>query len=263
MSLKADDLSYFYAGAGMPAISAVNLEIRKGELAIVCGKNGSGKSTLLHCLAGLAKPSQGRVIIDGRATGKSRRNVGLAIQFPERALFERTVFDEIAFGPRNMGLPPDEVKRLTASAIDAVGIGPDLLSVQPRSLSYGRKRLVAIACAIAHGPGYLFLDEPAAGLDYQGRRRIADLIRRLNASGMTIAVASHDPSDLLDACNRLIIIDEGRVVADGPPTLVSLGLAGISSDTIELIRRMKACGIDVREAFSPETLADSIAEAVK
>jgi energy-coupling factor transporter ATP-binding protein EcfA2 len=263
MSLKADGVSYFYAGAGVPAISSINLEIKKGELAIVCGKNGSGKSTLLRCLAGLAKPSQGRVTIDGRAAERSRRNVGLAIQFPERALFERTVYDEIAFGPRNMGLPPDEVERLTMSAIDAAGIGRDLLPVQPRSLSYGRKRLVAIACAIAHGPGYLFLDEPAAGLDYQGRRRISCLIRGLNASGMTIVVASHDPSDLLDACSRLIVLDGGRVVADGLPAAERLEQAGISSDTIELIRRLKACGIEVRETFSPEALADQIAEAAR
>ncbi len=263
MSLKADDVSYFYAGAGTPAIRAVDLEIRKGELVVVCGRNGSGKSTLLHCLAGLAKPSHGRVVIDGRAAEKSRGNIGLAIQFPERALFEKTVYDEIAFGPRNTGLPPDEVKRVTVSAIDAVGIGRDLLSVPPRSLSYGRKRLVAIACAIAHGPGYLFLDEPAAGLDYQGRRRIAGLVRELNASGMTIVAASHDPSDLLDTCNRLIVLDGGRVVADGPPAMESLVKAGISSDTIELVRRMKGCGLEVRDAFSPEALADSIAEAVK
>ncbi|OPY30071.1 MAG: Trehalose/maltose import ATP-binding protein MalK [Methanocella sp. PtaU1.Bin125] len=263
MSLKAEDVSYRYPGAGGPAISSASLEIGKGELVVVCGKNGSGKSTLIRCLAGLIKPSQGRVSIDGQAPEKARRAIGFAVQFPERALFERTVCDEVAFGPRNMGLPPDEVDRLTGQAIDAVGISRDLMSVAPRSLSYGRKRLVAIACAIAHRPGYLFLDEPAAGLDYEGRTRITGLIKSLKAAGMTVIVASHDPLDLLDICDRLVVLDGGRVVADGPPSVESLGRAGITSDTIELARRLQSCGINVREAFSPEALADSIVEALK
>jgi energy-coupling factor transport system ATP-binding protein len=106
MSLKADDISYFYADARAPALSAVSLGNKKGELAVACGKNGSGKSTLLRCLAGLAKPSQGSISIDDQAPEKMRRNIGFAIQFPERALFEKTVYDEIAFGPRNMRRPP-------------------------------------------------------------------------------------------------------------------------------------------------------------
>ncbi len=263
MSLKAENVSYYYAGTRTPAISSVDLKIRRGELAVVCGRNGSGKSTLLRCLAGLAKPSQGHVTVDGQAADRSRRRIGFTIQFPERALFERTVYDEVAFGPRNMGIPDDEVRRLTERAIDSVGINSDLFTVQPRSLSYGRKRLVAIACAIAHGPGYLFLDEPAAGLDYQGRMRIASLVRSLNASGMTVIVASHDPFELLNNCGRLIVIDQGQIIANGPPSVESLELAGISSDTIELARRLKGCGINVREAFSPEALADSIAEVTK
>lgn len=263
MSLKAGDLSYRYDGASAPAISSIDLEICKGEIAVLCGKNGSGKSTLLRCLAGLAKPAHGWISIDGHEAQKSRRNIGFAIQFPERALFERTVYDEVAFGPRNMGMSPEEVNRLTEHAIDSVGISRDLINVPPRSLSYGQKRLVAIACAIAHGPGYLFLDEPAAGLDYQGRRRIAGLVRGLNASGMTIIVASHDPVDLLDAGSRLLVLDRGRIIASGTPSAEILKQAGISSDTVELVLRLKRCGVNLPETFLPEALADSIAEVIK
>jgi ABC-type dipeptide/oligopeptide/nickel transport system ATPase component len=135
-------------------------------------EDGSGKSTCCGVLglANIRGPCYYRWTGFGNP-GQYR----VSIQFPERALFERTVYDEVAFGPRNMGIPDDEVRQLTERAIDSVGISSNLFTVLPRSLSYGRKRLVAIACAIAHGPGYLFLDEPAAGLDYQGRMRIASL----------------------------------------------------------------------------------------
>jgi energy-coupling factor transporter ATP-binding protein EcfA2 len=263
VSLKAEALSYYYEGMKVPALDSVSLDIKKGELAIVCGNNGSGKSTLLRCLAGLARPSSGQVTIDGQPAERSRRKIGFAIQFPERALFERTAFDDIAFGPRNMGVPIGELQHRVKSAIDAVGLGQGLLDAAPRSLSYGQKRLLAVACAIVHGPEYLFLDEPAAGLDCQGRRKITGLIGDLNRAGMTIVVASHDPSSLLDRCSRLIALEKGRIVVDGPPTFASARQAGIRSETMELAGQLKCQGIDVRETFLPEALADSIAGALK
>ncbi len=123
VSLKAEAVSYRYEGRREPALDAVSLDLKKGELVVVCGSNGSGKSTLLRCLAGLAKPSTGQVTIDGQAAERSRRKIGFAVQFPERALFERTAFDDIAFGPRNMGMPAEEVTRRVETAIDAVGLG--------------------------------------------------------------------------------------------------------------------------------------------
>jgi energy-coupling factor transport system ATP-binding protein len=263
VSLKAEAVSYRYAGAGAPTLDSVSLDLEKGELAVVCGKNGSGKSTLLRCLAGLVKPSSGHVTIEGHAAERSRRKIGFAVQFPERALFERRAFDDVAFGPRNMGMPAEEVQSRVEMAVDAVGLGRDLLNVAPRSLSYGQKRLLAIACAIVHGPEYLFLDEPAAGLDSRGRKRIVELINLLHNEGMTIVVAAHDPAGLLDSCSRLIALEDGRVVVDGPPTFDNARLAGIRSETMELAEQLKCRGMNVRETFSPETLAEDIAGALK
>jgi energy-coupling factor transport system ATP-binding protein len=263
LSLKAEAVSYRYAGAGTPALDAVSLELKKGELAVICGRNGSGKTTLLRCLAGLTKPSSGHVTIDGQAAERSRRKIGFAIQFPERALFERTAFDDIAFGPRNMGMPRDEVKWRAEMAADAVGLGRDLLDAAPRSLSYGQKRLLAIACAIVHGPEYLFLDEPAAGLDSQGRKRIVELVNLLHSQGMTIVIVAHDPASLLDSCLRLIELEDRRIVVDGLPTFENARRAGIRSETMELVEQLNGRGMKVRETFSPETLAEDIAEALK
>jgi energy-coupling factor transporter ATP-binding protein EcfA2 len=263
VSLKADAISYRYAGAGAPALDSVSLDLKKGELALVCGKNGSGKSTLLCCLAGLVKPSSGHVTIEGEAAERSRRKIGFAVQFPERALFERTAFDDVAFGPRNMVMPADEVQRRVEMAVDAVGLGRDLLNTAPRSLSYGQKRLLAIACAIVHGPEYLFLDEPAAGLDSRGSKRIVELINLLHRDGMTIVVAAHDPVSLLESCSRLIALDDGRIVVDGPPTFANARRAGIRSETMELAERLQGRGMKLRETFSPETLAEDIAGALK
>lgn len=263
MPLKAEAISYGYEGMKIPALNSVSLDIRKGEFALVCGNNGSGKSTLLRCLAGLARPSSGHVTIDGHDAAVSRPKIGLAVQFPERALFERTAFDDLAFGPRNMGMPADEVKRQVESAVDAVGFGRELLGVSPRTLSHGQKRLLAIACAIAHGPGYLFLDEPAAGLDYQGRKTIIRLISELNSGGMTVVVATHDPAGMLDRCTRLVALDGGRVVVDATPSFASARQAGIRSETMELAGQLKCRRTEVKETFSPEALADCISEALK
>jgi energy-coupling factor transport system ATP-binding protein len=263
VSLKAVTVGYGYEGAKAPALDSVSLDIKKGELVVVCGSNGSGKTTLLRCLAGLSGPSSGNVTIEGQAAERSREKIGFAVQFPERALFERTAFDDLAFGPRNMGMSVDEVKRRVESAIDAVGLSRELLNVSPRTLSHGQKRLLAVACAIVHGPEYLFLDEPAAGLDYRGRKKIASLIYELNRGGMTIVVASHDPATLLDQCSRLIALKDGKVIVDSPPSFASARKAGIRSDTMELAEQLRSRGMAIRETFSPETLAGSITEALK
>jgi energy-coupling factor transporter ATP-binding protein EcfA2 len=263
VSLKAEAISYRYESMKAPALDGVSLKLKKGELTVVCGRNGSGKSTLLRCLAGLAKPSSGHVSLEGQGAESARRKIGFAIQFPEKALFERTALDDIAFGLRNMGMPPDEVKRRVEMAIDAVGLGRDLLNAAPRGMSYGQKRLLAIACALVHGPEYLFLDEPAAGLDSRGRKRMVELINLLHGQGMTIVIVAHDPASLLDSCSRLIALEEGRIVVDGPPTFENARRAGIRSETMELVEQLKGGGMKVRETFSPERLAEDIAEALK
>ncbi|CAJ36970.1 energy-coupling factor ABC transporter ATP-binding protein [Methanocella arvoryzae] len=261
MPVKAEGVSHFYYD--VTALDAVELEIGPGELVAVCGRNGSGKSTLLKCLAGLQKPSMGTVTIDGQPAAKARSKVGLAIQFPERALFGKTIYDDLAFAPKNAGLKDEDVSRRVAYAKEAIGM-PDSLLTQPHaSLSYGQKRLAGIASVLSARPAYLFLDEPTAGLDYPWKRRIAELLRSLNRSGVTIVIASHDPSFFADICSRLIILDGGQVVSDGAPVKVDLARAGIRSDTLALARKLKECGFDVPETFSPEDLADRVAEVIR
>lgn len=261
MSIKAEGLSHFYDH--LPALEAVDLEVGTGELIVLCGRNGSGKSTLLKCLAGLQKPSRGSVTIDGLPAEKARHRVGLAIQFPERALFEKTVYDDVAFLPKNLGLRPDEVQERVAKASVAVGLSEDLLAQPHGSLSYGQKRLAGLACILSGSPACLFLDEPTAGLDYPGRQRIRGLLRNQSRSGVTIVVATHDPSFFAGICSRLIVLKAGRIAFDGAPEEADLAEVGIRSDTLELALRLRSCGLEVRRTFSPEELADSIAEAIR
>ncbi|HMK45940.1 MAG TPA: ATP-binding cassette domain-containing protein [Methanocella sp.] len=265
MPVKAERLSMTYPGSTVPALDSVSLEVHDGEIAVLFGANGSGKSTLLRCLSGLAKPTEGTITIDGTPAEQARRRVSLAIQFPERALFEPTIYDDIAFGPRNhrRGTTEQEaIDLLVREAADAAGLPLETLSMHHRSLSYGQRRLAAIASVIATKPGYLFLDEPAAGLDTGALRRITRLVRRLKAGGTTIVIASHDPLAFMDGCDRLIVLKAGQVAVDRPPLDADLVEAGIVSDTLAVARALQRRGWDVPETFSPETLADSIAETI-
>lgn len=261
MSIKAEGVSHFYQV--VKALDSIDLEIRPGELVVLCGKNGSGKSTLLKCLAGLQKPSQGRVAIDGMPAVKARSKVGLAVQYPERALFGKTVAEDLAFSPKNAGLQPGEVSRRIEHAAKSVGLSASLLVKPHTYLSYGQKRLAGIASILSVRPSYLFLDEPTAGLDYPGKQRISELLRSLNREGVTIVLASHDPSFFAGLCSRLIMLEAGRIISDGAPVKADLARAGIRSDTLELARLLRRCGFDVPETFSPEVLADSIAEVIE
>ena len=261
MSIKAEGVSHFYHG--ITALDAIDLDIRQGEIVVLSGKNGSGKSTLLKCMAGIQKPTRGTVTIDGKSAGNSRLKVGLAIQFPEKALFGRTVYDDLAFAPKNRGLPTEELKVCVATAKDAVGLSDDLLAQPHTSLSYGQKRLAGLACILSGTPDYLFLDEPTAGLDYPGKLRIKRLLEKLAGSGVTIVVASHDPSLFTGIANRILLLESGRIVVDSEPGKADLIRAGFRSETLALARRLNGCGFEVPETFSPEELAENVAEVIR
>lgn len=265
MPVALDDVSQVYR-RGEPdetwALRDVNLTVGDGEFLLICGKNGSGKSTLLLCMSGLQKPSTGAVTIDGKPAQKARDRIALAVQFPERALFARTLFDDVAFGLLNRGMDEKRVRESVVEAVRTVGLGEELMPVPPASLSHGQKRLAALAGIIAARPKYLFLDEPTAGLDAQGRARIMDVLKRLNSDGVTVVVASHDLAHMIGACRRIVILDEGAVSADcKPEDLISLeclestGLALPYELTIA--RALKLRGIMV-EGMSPEELAEGV-----
>lgn len=210
------------------AIQDISLTIEDGEFVGLIGHTGSGKSTLIQHINGLLKPTSGRVEVGGIDTARKgadmvrlRRMVGLVFQYPEHQLFEETVADDVAFGPRNLGLGEDEVKERVREALEAVGFrGDDAAAIGRRSpfgLSGGQMRRVAVAGVLAMRPGTLVLDEPTAGLDPRGRQGLLDTLLRLHRErGLTLVVVSHNMEDLARLVDRVIVLDRGRVVLKGP-----------------------------------------------
>jgi energy-coupling factor transport system ATP-binding protein len=265
LPISLTGLSHFYR-KGEPdetwAFRDISLSIIEREFTVIAGRNGSGKSTMLHCMSGLMKPSEGKVAIDGKGAAASRSLIALAVQFPERALFGQTLYDDVAFGLHNRGMDEKQIKSRVDRAIEAVGLDKELLSISPRELSNGQKRLAAIAGIIITEPRYLFLDEPTAGLDAPGRTRVLNILARLNREGTTIVVASHDLANIMDVCHRVIILDRGGIVADCPPQelislkcLESMGLA--LSYQLMVARELWRRGVQV-EDMSSENLAEGI-----
>ena len=229
-----------------------------GEFLGIIGHTGSGKSTLIQHLNGLLRPTQGRVLLDGKdiwAEPKKIRQVrfqvGLVFQYPEYQLFEETVYKDIAFGPGNMGLSKEEIDRRVRESAALVGLTEDQLDKSPFDLSGGQKRRVAIAGVIAMEPECIVLDEATAMLDPAGRREVLDTVHRLNRQrGITVVHITHHMSEAEDA-DRVIVMNDGVVAMDGTPRdifsrveeLRSLGLA--APDTVELLHRLNGHGMSL------------------
>lgn len=220
--LEVQNITYTYA-AGSPfekhAIRDVSLTTQAGELLGIIGHTGSGKSTLVQHLNGLLRPSAGRILLDGQdiwAQPKSIRQVrfrvGMVFQYPEHQLFEETVYKDIAFGPRNMGLPEEEIDRRVHSAAACVGLDAALLGQSPFDLSGGEKRRAAIAGVMAMEPEILILDEPTAGLDPRGREQVLEMIRTYRAAhDTTVLLVSHSMEDVARIADRVLVMDHGQV----------------------------------------------------
>ncbi|MDM8302373.1 energy-coupling factor transporter ATPase [Collinsella tanakaei] len=209
------------------ALHNVDLAIRRGEFVGLAGHTGSGKSTLIQHMNGLVQPTMGRVRAFGRdladrgADASVKTKVGLVFQYPEHQLFAATVFEDVAFGPRNLGCSADEVEERVRRALDAVGLSrADIADKSPFSLSGGQQRRVAFAGVLAMEPEVLVLDEPAAGLDPAARRDFLGLIARLHRSGLTVVMVSHSMDDLAALCDRVVVLNEGAVLLDGTPAEV-------------------------------------------
>ncbi len=220
--IKTEHLTHIY-GAGTPfetaAIEDVSIHIPKGEFVGVIGHTGSGKSTLISHFNAILKPTSGRVLIDGRDLWDSdkkvriqtRFDVGLVFQYPEYQLFEETVYKDIAFGPKNMGLPEDEIEKRVLKAIDFVGLDTNVLKKSPFDLSGGQKRRVAIAGVMALEPKVLILDEPAAGLDPKGRDEILGRIRDYHKeTKSTILFVSHSMEDISRNAQSVLVMNRGK-----------------------------------------------------
>ena len=242
------------------AIMDVNLTIQDGEFIGVIGHTGSGKSTLVQHLNGLLTPTSGQVLIDGEDMNQKgvdrrriRQKVGLVFQYPEYQLFEETIAKDIAFGPKNLGLSPEEVDRRVRRAMEWVHLDYDRYAQRsPFELSGGQMRRVAIAGVLAMESKMLILDEPTAGLDPRGRDRILDMVKQLHAQGgVTVIMVSHSMDDISRLATRLIVMNKGRLVADGTPRelfrqvgmMESVGL-GVPQAT-KLCALLRKRGIDI------------------
>ncbi len=210
------------------ALDDVSLSLYPGEFVGIIGRTGSGKSTLIQHLNGLLRPTAGKVLLNGEDIWKSkaltrqaRFDVGIVFQFPEYQLFEETVFADIAFGPKNMGLSEEEVRRRVEAAMDFVSLPHSLLTQSPFALSGGQKRRVAIAGVIAMEPKVLVLDEPTAGLDPVGVEELSQNIRRYHEeTKATIVVISHSMEEVARTAGRLIVFHDGRIPLEGTPAEV-------------------------------------------
>ena len=261
--LRVEALTHVYS-AGTPfqktAIENISLSIPSGQFVGLLGHTGSGKSTFVQHLNALLKPTSGAVYVDGENINEDKKTrravknkVGLVFQYPEYQLFEETVFADIAFGPKNMGLGKEEIEERVRQAASFVGVEEDLFERSPLELSGGQKRRIAIAGVIAMRPGVLILDEPTAGLDPAGCRQIMDNICRYRReSGATVIIVSHNMDDAARLTERLIVFDHGTVAMDGTPEqvfsqpekLVEIGLNVPQSTALAMALRKK--GLDLQ-----------------
>ncbi|MBI2914497.1 MAG: energy-coupling factor transporter ATPase [Firmicutes bacterium] len=279
MPIRVSDLSYTY-GVGTPsetkALDSVSLFIDDGEFVGLIGPTGSGKSTLVQHLNGLIRPAEGKVLVDGVDIGKPsrpllsiRQKVGLVFQYPEAQLFEETVFADVGFGPRNMGLSPEEVRERVVGALAAVHLPAERFGQRsPLQLSGGEKRKAAIAGVLAMRPKVLILDEPTAGLDPAAREEIMGQVHRYRLENQaTVVLISHDMDTVARSATRVVVMFGGRVVLDGKPRevfgrgeeLEPLGL-GMPQVT-ELMSRLQERGRPVRRDLV--TLGEAAEEILK
>ena len=229
--LRVDDLTHTYS-AGTPfernAVEHINLAVMPGEFVGIIGHTGSGKSTLIQHLNGLLKPTEGHIYLDGvdiwekpKEIRKVRFQVGLVFQYPEYQLFEETIYKDIAYGPKNMGLTQAEIDKRVREAAAFVGIGEELLEKSPFELSGGQKRRVAIAGVLAMEPKVLVLDEPSAGLDPRGRESImAQLQNYHEKMGTTVLMVSHSMEEVAKNADRIVVLNSGHNYMEGTPRQV-------------------------------------------
>jgi energy-coupling factor transport system ATP-binding protein len=275
--IRAENLRHVYS-EGTPfekvAIDGINVTIPHGQFVGIIGHTGSGKSTFIQHLNGLLKPTSGRVLCDGQDINESKKithdvrfKVGLVFQYPEYQLFEETVYRDIAFGPGNMRLSPEEIDRHVREAASFVGIDEDLFERSPLELSGGQKRRIAIAGVIAMRPGVLILDEPTAGLDPEGCRQVlGNICDYREKTGSTVILVSHSMDDVARIADRLIVFSAGSIYMDGTPSeifsrpdeLTDIGLAVPEPTAIAMELRRR--GIELPQAIYT---TDQLIEALR
>ena len=282
MSIEVKKISYIY----MPkspyerlALDDVAITIPEGKITAIAGHTGSGKSTLIQHLNGLISPSQGCVLVDGvdisgkgKEAREARRSVGMVFQYPEHQLFEETVEQDIAFGPKNYGLTPEEVQERVRFAMDFVQLDYEEYSQRsPFQLSGGQMRRVAIAGVVALRPKYLVLDEPTAGLDPKGREELMQRILKLHRQEKnTIVLVSHSMDDIARFADNVVIMNRGRVLMEGTPREVFvredfIRQAGLEVPQItNIVKVLKSGGMDIpSDIYTMDEAVEAIVRAIR
>ena len=241
--IRVEHLGFAYGsadGTARAALDDVSFAIEPGELVALAGAAGSGKTTLIQHLNGLLTAQQGRVAVGGhwldtpKAQEAARHRVGLVFQFPEAQFFEETVFAEVAFGPRNRGWDEARIRHAVREALTQVGFDPDVVGPRsPFQLSGGEKRRVAIASTLAMGTEVLVLDEPTVGLDRRSAAAVEALLRQAHAAGRTVLCVTHDMDLIARLAHRVLVLDRGRLVFDGPPRRLFVQSALLDSAGLE------------------------------
>ena len=272
MSINLTNVFYTYM-TGTPferqALNDVSVSIEKGEILAIIGHTGSGKSTLVQHLNGLLKPSSGKVTIDdidisgrGGEAKKARQQVGMVFQYPEHQIFAETVYEDIAFGPRNRGFSSEEVDKQVHEAMAFVGLDFDTFAKRsPFQLSGGQMRRVAIAGVVAMNPDYLVLDEPSAGLDPRSRNAVFKEILALHKErGIAIVLVTHSMEEAAKYANRMLVINKGKILFDGKPAeifsqhkdeLVAVGMD--EPQVYKLSALLRSKGLDIAEGVTDST----------
>lgn len=282
MSIIVRHLTHIYS-KGLPgetvALDDVSFEIASGECIGIIGHTGSGKSTLLQHMNGLLKPHSGEIIVSDMNIGDGSvkkvdisKNVGLVFQYPEYQLFEETVAKDVAFGPRNLGVPEDEISSIVRESIELLGLDYDAVAEKsPFELSGGQKRRVAIAGVLAMKPKVLILDEPTAGLDPASKRDMLEVIKKLRQERNLIVVfVSHNMKDIAELSDRIIVMNGGKLVMNGSPKevfaraseLKSMGLS-VPPVTEILYEVSEKLGLEFKPIFEEREAAKYIAEQLK
>ena len=282
MSIIVRHLTHIYS-KGLPgetvALDDVSFEVASGECIGIIGHTGSGKSTLLQHMNGLLKPHSGEIIVSDMNIGDGSvkkvdisKNVGLVFQYPEYQLFEETVAKDVAFGPRNLGVPEDEIPGIVRESIELLGLDYDAVTEKsPFELSGGQKRRVAIAGVLAMKPKVLILDEPTAGLDPASKHDMLEVIKRLRQERNLIVVfVSHNMKDIAELSDRIIVMNGGKLVMNGSPKevfaraseLKSMGLS-VPPVTEILYEVSEKLGLEFKPIFEEREAAKYIAEQLK
>ena len=281
MSIILDKVNHSYSmgtAYQVHALKDINLKIEDGEFIGLIGHTGSGKSTLIQHMNGLVKATSGGIYFNGQDIydkdynmKELRSKVGLVFQYPEHQLFETTIFDDVCFGPKNLGLDKSTVELRAYEALKSVGFPDDLFYQPPFDLSGGQKRRVAIAGVLAMKPEVLILDEPTAGLDPAGRDEILDLISKMHKElGITIILVSHSMEDVAKYVDRIIVMNQGSVMYDGAPKAVfrqyqNLEAVGLAAPQVTYLMhelREKGLPVDV-DATTVEEAKNSILRVLR